>query len=195
MIRSLWLVSASLTAVSIASMSNAQSSTETYSYDALGRLVKVVTSGGQNNLDTQSYCYDDAGNRTEVVANTSNGTTICTGGSPPPSPPPPPPSGNSPPVAVDDSATGACSTNISIQVTNNDSDPDGNVPLSATNVVRTSGQATVNSWSGGSVSISLPAQISLSTFTYTVTDTLGATDTAVLTAAVSACDGGGGGRT
>lgn len=69
--------SASLATVCCASLASAQSSTESYTYDELGRLVTVVTSGGQNNTETQSICYDAAGNRTEYRANASNGATLC----------------------------------------------------------------------------------------------------------------------
>lgn len=44
----------------------AQSSTKTYEYDALGRLVKVETNGGQENDTRREYEYDPAGNRLSV---------------------------------------------------------------------------------------------------------------------------------
>lgn len=50
----------------------AQSSTEHYTYDALGRLVVAKTVGGANNGEAHSICYDKSGNRTNYVA-TSNG--------------------------------------------------------------------------------------------------------------------------
>jgi YD repeat-containing protein len=40
---------------------------ETYSHDALGRLVKVTHSGSTNNGNTSSYQYDAAGNRKNVT--------------------------------------------------------------------------------------------------------------------------------
>ncbi|MEM6411028.1 MAG: hypothetical protein AAF683_05790 [Pseudomonadota bacterium] len=83
----IWLVTTSFAALASSTALSAQPSTETYTYDALGRLVKVVTTGGSNNTQTRSICYDKAGNRTEYVANKSNGSTVCT-----PPPPPPPPS-------------------------------------------------------------------------------------------------------
>ena len=83
------LASSSVVAFACGSISYAQSSTETYTYDSLGRLVKVVTANGSNNGETDSICYDDAGNRTQYVSNTSAGSTVCSGsGSPPPPPPP-----------------------------------------------------------------------------------------------------------
>lgn len=77
---------------------SAQSSTETYTYDPLGRLIVVETSGGQNDDETHSICYDDAGNRTEYKSTSDGSASTCTGGGsgggtpPPPPPPPPPPS-------------------------------------------------------------------------------------------------------
>jgi hypothetical protein len=42
------------------------SETITYSYDARGRLVRVVRSGTVNNGVTANYSYDKADNRTNV---------------------------------------------------------------------------------------------------------------------------------
>jgi YD repeat-containing protein len=95
--RRLFLASTSLAATTCAMMVSAQSSTETYTYDALGRLVRVVTTGGQNNAETQSICYDPAGNRTEYRWSASNGSSLCApvaypapGPSPSPTPTPNP---------------------------------------------------------------------------------------------------------
>lgn len=41
------------------------SETVTYTYDAQGRVVKVVRSGTVNNGETVDYQHDDADNRTE----------------------------------------------------------------------------------------------------------------------------------
>lgn len=75
--RRIFLASTSLAAMSCAITASAQSSTEAYTYDAHGRLITVVTTGGQNNGETQSICYDLAGNRTEYVANSSSGSSLC----------------------------------------------------------------------------------------------------------------------
>ena len=40
--------------------------TTNYTYDALGRLVKVEQEGGVNNGVASNYSYDKAGNRTNV---------------------------------------------------------------------------------------------------------------------------------
>jgi hypothetical protein len=42
------------------------SETTTYTYDARGRLVKVVRTGSVNNNVSASYSYDKADNRTNV---------------------------------------------------------------------------------------------------------------------------------
>jgi len=82
----------SLFALVSSSTTDAQTSTETYTYDALGRLVKVKTTGGQNNNETDSICYDDAGNRTTYQSTNNGGAAACvndgSGGAPPPPPPP-----------------------------------------------------------------------------------------------------------
>ena len=74
----------------------AQQSTETYVYDALGRLIKVEVAGGQNEDEVHSLCYDPAGNRTAYEARSDGQSAACVtagepgsgGGTPPPPPPP-----------------------------------------------------------------------------------------------------------
>jgi hypothetical protein len=58
------------------------SDTKTYTYDPLGRLVGVATSGGAGNGVTVTTRYDAAGNRTRQ--------SVSGVGAAPPSPPPPP---------------------------------------------------------------------------------------------------------
>ena len=58
----LLFASSSLAAMSCAYLAGAQTN-ETYTYDALGRLVKVDSVGGANDGVSNSICYDDAGNR------------------------------------------------------------------------------------------------------------------------------------
>jgi hypothetical protein len=48
--------------------------TVTYTYDARGRLVKVVRSGNVNNNVSASYSYDKADNRTNVNVVSPNST-------------------------------------------------------------------------------------------------------------------------
>ena len=53
--------------------SAAATETITYTYDAKGRLVKVVRTGTVNNNVTVEYTHDKADNRTRVkVTNSSN---------------------------------------------------------------------------------------------------------------------------
>ena len=59
------------------------SETTSYAYDALGRLVRVTTSGGAQSGPNVLTCYDRAGNRTRYA--------VAIGTPPPPCPPPPPP--------------------------------------------------------------------------------------------------------
>ena len=53
-------------AIAAAAASAVASETITYSYDARGRLAKVVRSGTVNNNVTANYTYDKADNRTNV---------------------------------------------------------------------------------------------------------------------------------
>jgi YD repeat-containing protein len=48
--------------------------TISYSYDARGRLVRVVRSGTVNNAVTANYSYDKADNRTTVNVTSPNAT-------------------------------------------------------------------------------------------------------------------------
>lgn len=56
-------------AVLLALISQTASAAETisYTYDALGRLVKVTHTGGVNNGVNANYTYDKADNRTNVT--------------------------------------------------------------------------------------------------------------------------------
>lgn len=151
----------------------AQSSTETYSYDALGRLISVVTSGGQNNAEAHSICYDDAGNRTQYVSDTSGAAASCTGGTPPPS--------NNPPVTQPDSVQVACNATTTVNVTANDSDPEGNLPLTVTAVVVNSGDAFASVVSASSISVIGAWDSGQSIATYTVKGSLNASSSGTLT--------------
>lgn len=57
------LAGAVAAAVTVAAVAPAQAGSATYSYDSLGRLVKVVYSNGA----VITYTYDAAGNRTAAV--------------------------------------------------------------------------------------------------------------------------------
>lgn len=64
--------------ICLAALAPAASATETltYSYDALGRLVKVARSGTVNNGASECYAYDRADNRSNVTVST---TSDCSG--------------------------------------------------------------------------------------------------------------------
>lgn len=51
--------------------------TQTYTYDAKGRLIVKKSTGSVNNNQTQSYCYDKAGNRITYDSNTSGTPAAC----------------------------------------------------------------------------------------------------------------------
>ncbi len=63
------ITSKGLTAILLISCSSAAISAETttYTYDAKGRLVQVVKSGGPNGGTTTTYAHDKADNRTRVT--------------------------------------------------------------------------------------------------------------------------------
>lgn len=79
MIRKLWRASTLVLLLSIVSVSFAQSSREIYKYDALGRLVQVCNHADSNAVaEERDYLYDDASNRTQVVAR-NNARTLSSG--------------------------------------------------------------------------------------------------------------------
>ncbi len=74
MLRKTLLASASLATILVACQASAQSSTETFTYDPLGRLIKVEVADGPSDGEVRDYAYDDAGNRT-LVTNGTGGST------------------------------------------------------------------------------------------------------------------------
>lgn len=74
--------------------------TQSYSYDALGRLVSTQVSGGPNSGVAVSTQLDPAGNRTRYAVSASGGAAA-----PSPTPPSPPPP--SPPII--EPCSGICS--------------------------------------------------------------------------------------
>ena len=68
----------SILAACIAAAAHA-SETTVYTYDALGRLVKVEHTGTANNGLKAEYSYDKAGNRANV---TVTGSSSCTNSTP-----------------------------------------------------------------------------------------------------------------
>jgi YD repeat-containing protein len=72
MTRRSWLEGCAIAAaIGIAAYASA-SETINYSYDARGRLVKVVRTGTINNNVIASYTHDKADNRTNVTVNGSS---------------------------------------------------------------------------------------------------------------------------
>lgn len=171
---------------------SAQTSSEEYSYDALGRLVIAETSGGTNDGETHSLCYDSAGNRTQYSATSDASVAACVDqGSGPvgpgedPEQEPPPPT-NNPPTTTNDSVTVPCDLTITVNLTANDSDPEGNTPLSLT-AISGNGMASATIVSASSVSVTAGSINSTTTFTYTVADALGATSNGTLTVTTNNC--------
>jgi YD repeat-containing protein len=151
--------------------------TVSYKYDALGRLVQTTVAGGPVSGQSTGIAYDAAGNRcTYAVA--SGG-----GASPTPCPTPPPPSNNPPTAVPDTGAQQRCTTAIYI-VTDNDTDPDGDYPLTLTGV--TGQNFTVHS--STTIQFTSTAQTGAKVGTYTVQDSRGATATGTLTVTVSGGD-------
>lgn len=161
---------------------NAEASdTTTYTYDALGRLVAVSTSGGVNKGLSVATCYDRAGNRANYTVSGASGT--------PPAAPPPcspssqPPSGNQPPLAVDDTGGMNRCTPDYFAVLSNDYDPDGNVPLA---LVSVSGSTRGTPEISGTYIYFTPSGLNgVATVTYVMRDSLGATASATLSISIS----------
>lgn len=167
------LFSISATALICASALNA-TETVTYSYDAQGRLVQSVISGTVNNGQSSSTSFDAANNRTNYTVSLSGGT-------------PPPPS-NNPPVTVADTLSNIpkCAFRDK-DVTFNDSDPEGNVPLVLLSVVNTNaslGTPSVLNASTVRYQAEATGATGSDTVTYTVRDSLGATATGTLSVTV-----------
>lgn len=173
--------------LAVGTTSSAQQSTKTYTYDALGRLVSSVTSGGQNDGQAYSSCFDDGHNRTAYEAVNDGSIAACVdigtvGGTPDPDPDPGPT--NSPPVTANDSAIAYCNTPKTINLTANDSDPEGNTPLRVTSLTKTSG-APILSYIVSASSVSVTAATGgARVFSYTVEDSLGASAQGHLTVTI-----------
>lgn len=204
--RKFFLASTSLAAMTCAMVASAQSSTEAYTYDPLGRLVKVVTTGGQNNTETQSICYDAAGNRTEYRSNQSSGAEVCTlpsspapsptptptpipSPSPTPTPTPTPTPGATAPVAIEDFVSGECFTTILTNVTANDIVDPSRTPLTVVAITKVGGQASVAVYSGGLVGVEFGPSGDFSLFNYTIRDASNATGSGTINVSTDQCNG------
>lgn len=162
--------------------------TATYSYDALGRLTGSSVAGGPNDSRITATCFDPAGNR--VRYDVANAAPPACGAptptpTPAPTPTPTPTPTNQPPVANPDTAPSIAkcgSTNVN--VTANDTDPEGNLPLTVTSV---SGPAalTLSIVSASTVNVVSNGLPGTKTFTYTVQDSLGASSTGTVTITIT----------
>lgn len=154
----------------------AASETVSYSYDALGRLVRTSTTGGPNAGKNVGTNFDPAGNRCRHgpaatgTATTCGGTGTGGGGGG---------GTNQPPVAVNDSGTMTRCANQSFQVLANDSDPDGNLPLALVSVSYGGARGTA-AVSGPSVVFTPNGTTGSAAVTYTMRDSLNATASATL---------------
>jgi YD repeat-containing protein len=175
----IFLLSVSVIALMVP-LSGRATETVTYSYDAQGRLIQSVISGTVNNGQSSTTSFDAANNRTNYSVSVNGGT--------PPPPPPPPPSSNRPPVTVADSLLNIpkCAFRDK-NVTANDTDPEGNVPLALLSVVNSNpslGSPTVLNASTVRYQAEATGATGSDTVTYTVRDSLGATATGTLSVTV-----------
>lgn len=175
--------------------------TQSQSFDALGRLVTVVTTGGANDQDARSLCYDEVGNRDKFRASIDASTANCPPPPPPPPTPPPPtpptpppppsPPGNLPPVAEANSVDGNCNGWTIVNLTANDTDPEGNYPLTFVSLNHASGSdSTALKVSNSSAEINFGSFVGITEFSYLVQDSLGASSTGILWVSVASCGDG-----
>lgn len=175
-----WLATTALAGATLVALSapSAASETQSYTYDALGRLTAVQYSGSINNGQAHSLCYDPAGNRSQYKSSSAGALASC-GSAPAPSPTPTPtPTSNDPPVTTSDTLRifGEWEAGTK-NVVSNDTDPNGDYPLALVSVQDSSGYAFVHSstevgWSG--------SEGGTYYVTYTVKDSRGATATGSL---------------
>lgn len=149
---------AGISSLLLVTLAHAQSETQTYQYDALGRVISTSSTNGQ----TSAVCYDDAGNRTRYLSRDDGSTVEC-------APP------NVPPIAVNDTASFPCNgTGRVFNPRVNDSDADGH-PLTITAVTRLSGSALLTSFNATSVTFNMNRFRGTSVFRYTISDGNGGT--------------------
>lgn len=144
--------------------------TQAYTYDELGRLIAVQYSGTVSNGQAHSLCYDPAGNRTKYKSNAGGIIATC-----------PTPPANQPPVTSPDSITLQRCAHGSKNVVANDTDPEGNLPLTVTAV----NQPWAAVESSTTVGVDAPDANGTFNVTYTVADSLGATATGTLAVTVT----------
>jgi hypothetical protein len=170
------------------------SETQTYAYDDLGRLVAVGYAGTINAGNQHSMCYDPADNRTRYRSDPAGAPAQCPAPAPVPTPTPeptltPPPAPNAMPVANTDSISVKVCVNGQKDVVANDTDPDGDYPLTLVSVGTTPIADVSIAGDGRSISVtgySTPASGSVS---YTIMDSRGAAATGTLNVTVTAGTG------
>ena len=158
--------------------------TRTYSYDVLGRLIKVTPGTGT----PVCYNHDVADNRTNVSA-----AAGCVGGASPPPPPPPPPPPNSPPTAVNDYfaiMVTAQPWSEAFPVLINDTDPDLPGDTMTITSVTGVGSANVTIAGGGSYLSWSGTALGSKHLTYTIKDSANQTSSAFLDIDFVDCPGG-----
>ena len=192
--------------VPVAGLVAQSSETKTYTYDALGRLIIVDVNGGPADGDSTGYTFDPAGNRTNVSspAVIPTPTPTPTPPTPTPSPTPPPPTPtptptptNTPPVANADSTLIACWGTQSRNLTSNDTDADGDLPLALSALLRISGTAYAEIVSASSVGVTGAEAPGTTVYQYTIADSRGATADGSFTITTTdgpSCFGSGGGN-
>lgn len=139
----------------------------------MGRLTATQSSGTVNNGRAQSTCFDPAGNRTAFKSDSSGALATCTAAP-----------YNQPPVANPDATTIPRCGNTYLNVTANDTDPEGNLPLTVTGVTPGSG-LSLGITSSSTILIESVGTSGTKTFTYTVADSLGATAIGTVTVTVT----------
>ena len=177
----------------------AATETVVYAYDALGRLTGSATTGTVNGGVQTSTSFDPAGNRAGYSVSGVGGV-----GTSPPSPPPPPPSPpspsppppppppspppptNQPPVAVADASLSViCNSQGVRNVLINDTDPEGDLPLSFA-ITGGTGESFVLKEGAQSIRFYAPETRGANySVAYTVTDSRGASTNASLTLIVT----------
>lgn len=139
-----------------------------------------------------SLCYDATGNRTSMTTNSTGTSNHCDEGTPTgtasPTPSPTSSSSNSGPSTTDDTVSGQCGRLGYKNVVANDSDPEGDTPITLTGISYVSGGASASVYSSTSVQVTFGPEWDVSYFTYTVQDSLGNSSTGQLTVSTSSCD-------
>ena len=193
------LLAATAAGVIFIPKASSQTQTEYHEYDELGRIEATRTTG-LNAGDARSYCYDRLGNRKALRASNDNSSANCAAPTPmptpapepTPTPTPPPTSSNNPPTANADNLPLDCFDSLTVNLTANDFDAeDYPAKPSLVSITRTAGPASASKISGSSSSVIVSAGgvNGTASFSYTITDSAGATDTGALTVYITGCDG------